>query len=167
MCRQVGRGLLCPFPWGELGPHLTQCRLGWGLPPYQVVSWSIQPFGHGPKSGRLLCLFLWGELGPHLTQCGQGRGLGWGLLSYQVASWSIQPFGQNTPMLQTDREIGQTGQQPRSVAWGKPLWVRTITRNGSPKNWARQIPLKMLTRLSEWGQDYIKQSACRPYRRHT
>ena len=23
---------------GELGPHLTQCRLGRGLPPYQVAS---------------------------------------------------------------------------------------------------------------------------------
>jgi len=31
-------GLLCPFPWGELGPHLTQCRPGRGLPPYQVAS---------------------------------------------------------------------------------------------------------------------------------
>ena len=31
-------GLLCSFPWGELGPHLTQCRLGRGLPPYRVVS---------------------------------------------------------------------------------------------------------------------------------
>jgi len=38
----------------ELGPHLTQCRLGWDLSPYQVASWSIQPFGHntyGPKIG--------------------------------------------------------------------------------------------------------------------
>ena len=26
--------------------HLTQCRLRWGLPPYQVTFWSIQPFGH-------------------------------------------------------------------------------------------------------------------------
>jgi len=38
-------GLLCPFP-GELGPHLTQCRLRRGLHAYQVVSWCIQPFGH-------------------------------------------------------------------------------------------------------------------------
>jgi len=51
-----GRGLgpLHLF-WGRrLGPHLTQSRLGWGLPPYQVVSWCIQPFGHnedGPKIG--------------------------------------------------------------------------------------------------------------------
>ena len=39
-------GLLCPFPWGELGCYLTQCGLGQGLPPYQVASWSIQSFGH-------------------------------------------------------------------------------------------------------------------------
>ena len=47
-------GLMCPYWTGELGPHLTQCGLGWGLPPYQVASWSIQPFGHnrhGPKIG--------------------------------------------------------------------------------------------------------------------
>jgi len=31
---------------GELGPHLTQCGLGRGLPSYQVASWSIQPFDH-------------------------------------------------------------------------------------------------------------------------
>jgi len=29
----------------ELGPHLTQCGLGRGLPPCQVSSRSIQPFG--------------------------------------------------------------------------------------------------------------------------
>jgi len=31
---------------GELCPHVTQCGLGLGLLPYQVASWSIQPFGH-------------------------------------------------------------------------------------------------------------------------
>ena len=44
----------------ELGPHLTRCGLGRGLPSYQVPSWFIQPFGHsshGPKSGRL-CMAL-------------------------------------------------------------------------------------------------------------
>jgi len=30
---------------GKLGPHLTQSFLGRGIPPYQVESWSIQPFG--------------------------------------------------------------------------------------------------------------------------
>ena len=29
-----------------LDPRLTHCGLGRGLPPYQVASWSIQPFGH-------------------------------------------------------------------------------------------------------------------------
>jgi len=54
-------GVLCPFFGArELGFHITQYRLGRGLPPY-----------------------LWeGELGPHLTQCGQGRDL----LAYQVSS---------------------------------------------------------------------------------
>jgi len=32
--------------WGELLPHLTQCHLSQGLPPYQVVSWSMQLFGN-------------------------------------------------------------------------------------------------------------------------
>ena len=31
---EKGGGLLCPFLWEELSPHLTQCR----LPPYQVAS---------------------------------------------------------------------------------------------------------------------------------
>jgi len=41
--------------WGDLGPHLTICRLGQGLHRYQVASWSIQPFchnRHGPKIGE-------------------------------------------------------------------------------------------------------------------
>jgi len=32
--------------WGGLGPHPTQCGRDRGLPPCQVWSWSIQPFGH-------------------------------------------------------------------------------------------------------------------------
>ena len=48
--------------WGEaavgagspLGPHLTQCGLGRGLPLYQVASWSIQPFGHNCRNATLL-----------------------------------------------------------------------------------------------------------------
>jgi len=42
MGRKVGG--YCALSVGQLGPHLTECRLG--LPPYQVASWSIQPFGH-------------------------------------------------------------------------------------------------------------------------
>jgi len=46
MGQKLGQGL-CPIFWrGELGPHLAQCGLGRGLRPYQVASWSIQPFSH-------------------------------------------------------------------------------------------------------------------------
>jgi len=68
--------------WG-LGPHLTQCGQGWGLTPYQVESWSTQPFGHNTwaeKWGRGCVPFWRGELGSHLRQCR----LGWGLPPCQV-----------------------------------------------------------------------------------
>jgi len=78
-----------------------------GLLPYQVASWSIQPFGHkrhGPKSGGCCAAFWEGDLGPYLTQCQ----LGGGLPPYQVASWSIQPFGHN----RHGRKIGEKGLFP-------------------------------------------------------
>jgi len=62
-------GCCAPFD-GELGPRLTQRRLGRGLPPYKVASSSIQPFGHSghwPKI-RVYAPLGKGELGPHLTQ---------------------------------------------------------------------------------------------------
>jgi len=31
-------GCCAPLPGGELGPRLTQCRLGQGLPAYHVAS---------------------------------------------------------------------------------------------------------------------------------
>jgi len=34
------------FGGGELGPHLTQCGQGQGLPACEVSSWSVKPFGH-------------------------------------------------------------------------------------------------------------------------
>jgi len=42
---------VCPFG-GELGPHLTQCGQGQGLPACQVSSWSIQPFGHNTPTSQ-------------------------------------------------------------------------------------------------------------------
>jgi len=88
----MGRKLgLCPF-LGWAGSHPTQRRLGRGLPPYQVASWSIQPFGHnrhGPKIGWGLCPFFWGKLGPHTKSPGLRP------TPYQVESYSIQPFGHN------------------------------------------------------------------------
>jgi len=78
---------------GELRPHLTQCRLGRGLPP---TTWHLDPSSHlattdmGGKLGGY-CGLSWGGAGSHQTQCGLGRGLP----PYQMASWSIQPFGHN------------------------------------------------------------------------
>ena len=38
MGRKVGGAAVSLSVVRELGPHLTQCRLGRGLPPYQVAS---------------------------------------------------------------------------------------------------------------------------------
>ena len=46
-------GCCAPF-CGVLGPHLTQCRLGRVLSPYQVVYASIQPFGHNRPGPRFI-----------------------------------------------------------------------------------------------------------------
>jgi len=61
MSRKLGRGIPPPFCGMGLGlgPHLTQSRVGWGLPPRQVPSWSIDPFGHN-KHGPI----FWRGLGP-------------------------------------------------------------------------------------------------------
>ena len=60
MGRKEGGGCCTIWPW----PRST---------PYQVTSWSTQPFGqnrHEPKRGTVL---LWrGQLDPHLSQCGHG-----------------------------------------------------------------------------------------------
>jgi len=43
-----------PFGGGRLDTHLTKCRLCRGLPPYQVASSSIQPFGHNTHGSRII-----------------------------------------------------------------------------------------------------------------
>jgi len=54
MGQKVGAAM--PYYVGEAGSHLIQCLLERGLPLYQVVSWSIQQFGHNRSRG-LLCPF--------------------------------------------------------------------------------------------------------------
>jgi len=51
MDKNLGEGFT-PFWEGQLAPHLTHCGLGWGLPLYQVSSWSIQPFGHNTPTSQ-------------------------------------------------------------------------------------------------------------------
>jgi len=91
MGRKLGE--LCPLGEGELGPHLTQCGQGWGLPPCQVSSWSMQPFSHNRHEQKLGIMppFWGGGAGsPSNTMS-----LGLRHNSYQVAFWSIEPFGHN------------------------------------------------------------------------
>jgi len=38
-------GGCAPLGEWELGPHLTQCGQGGGLPACQVSSWCVKPFG--------------------------------------------------------------------------------------------------------------------------
>ena len=88
-------GAVPPLWGGELSPHVAQCGLDRDPPPCQVLSWSIQTFGHnrhGPKKFFGGSVPFWGgELSPHVTQCHLGRGLP----PYLVASWSMQPFCNN------------------------------------------------------------------------
>jgi len=72
-------GAAVPLSVGELGPHLMQCRLGRGLPLYQVVSWSIQQFGHnryGPGFTDTGCPACIHELRT-VFGCGPFRGGSW------------------------------------------------------------------------------------------
>ena len=129
-------GAAVPLSWGELGPHLTQCRLG---RVYQVASSSIQPFGHnrhGPKTGGYAPFR--GELRPHLTQ----RRLGRHLSPYQVASWSIQPFGHN-------RHGPRIGWGLCPFFWGS--WV-LIEHIKSPGTRPTSIPSGILVHPAVWLQ---------------
>jgi len=89
-------GIWPPFLGGEGWPHLTQCRLGRGLPCEMV-----RKFGHNGHSQKSGAVPLLGELGPHLTQCGRARGLP----VRQVSSWFVQPFGRTG---QWSHSIGRT-----------------------------------------------------------
>jgi len=40
----------------ELDPHLTHYGQGRGLPPFQVASWSLQPFGHKRHESKIVRL---------------------------------------------------------------------------------------------------------------
>ena len=112
----------------ELCTHQKQCRLGQGLPPYQVASWSIQPFGHkryGPKIGGCVPLGE-GELGPHLSQCGPRPTC---MLSFILIHPTVWP--QYTKVKDSTDRTGQDRQTDRQT---RVWWYRAnrIT-NGRPK----------------------------------
>ena len=96
------------FGEGELGPHLAQCGMGRGLPPCQVASSSIQPFGHnrhGPKIGGGALPPFWGRgagspsntmsLGSRPTSIPSGvliHPAVWPQLTW-AKNWGLCPFG--------------------------------------------------------------------------
>ena len=54
-------GVCAPFLGEELVPYLAQCGLSGGLPPHQVASWCIQPFGHSRYGLKIGGVPLWGR----------------------------------------------------------------------------------------------------------
>jgi len=106
MGRKVEGGAAVPL-WGELGPHLTQCRLGRGLPLYQVASSSIQPFGHnrhGLKSVGLLYPFRGGAGSPSNTMSPVSRPIS------VPSGWRLDPSNRLVTIHQrykTDRQDRQ------------------------------------------------------------
>jgi len=79
MGQKVGAAVPPPL-FGMMGPHLTQCRLGQGQPPYQLIQPAVWPQQTWAENCGAVPLFV-GEAGTHLTQCRLGRRLP----SYQVA----------------------------------------------------------------------------------
>jgi len=128
----MGRKLgVVPFLEGGAGPHLTQCRLGRGVPPYQVSFWSIQLFGHnrhGPKIGELRPLF--GEEGAG----SKSNTVAWAE-AYHHTKWHLNP----------SRHLGATdvGQNWGAVPlWGRGSWVPSPHLTQCGQGWdlpARQV----------------------------
>ena len=100
----MGGGLLSPFR-GELGPRLTQCRLGQGLRPYRVVY--LDP------SNRLATIRQRysqdRETGVHLPEaeyiCPAGFLCGWPVGVELVAGLPETPGSQQRHFLQAPKDV--------------------------------------------------------------
>jgi len=125
---------------GGAGPHLTQCRLGRGLPPYQVVSSCIQPFGHNRHGRKIggLCPppFLGGgELGPRQHKVGYAEAYLHTKWHLNLAVWHNRrgpKLGVCPPLFR-----GKTG-------------FRSNTKSAGP--WPTSIPSGILIHLAVWPQ---------------
>ena len=122
----MGRKLgAVPFLGGGAGPHQAQCSLGRGLPPYQVASSSMQPFGHnryGPKIGGCAPLGE-GDLGPHLAQSGQAE-------AYLRAKFHVDPSNRLVTVHQRyrgDRQDRQTAQTTIPYSIGRTV-LQTVAQ---------------------------------------
>jgi len=108
---------------GELGPHLTQCCLLQGLPPYQVASWSIQPFGQTWAE-------IWG-LCPFRESCVPISHNVAAAEAYLHAKFHLDPSSRLATIhrrcRQADRQTGQTEQRSGSIG-------RTVLQTVAQKN---------------------------------
>jgi len=134
---------------GELGPHLTQCRLGLGLPPYQVVSRYIQPFGHnrhGPKMGDVPFCGVGAESRSNTTSTGpRPTSVSSGILIH-LAVWTQQTWAAKLGALFGEGEAGSPSNtkspapRPTSIPSGilihEAIWPQQIWA----KNWGA-VPL--------------------------
>jgi len=94
-------------PWRvELGPHLTQCCGGRGLPSYHVASWAIQPFGH-----NIHCV---SKNVPPLACC-----------NFDAHEWILIFFGRNV----TDK-VGNQKTLYLAVVWGIVATPKPRRRRG-------------------------------------
>ena len=118
---------MCLFR-GELGPHLIPCGLGQDLPPYQVASSSIQPFGHNTwaENWGLRCHFVGRGAGP------PSNIVAW-VEAYLRTKWHLNPSSRSATT-EMGRKLGRllssflggdvTGSNRHNVAWSE-AYLRT------------------------------------------
>jgi len=141
MGRKLVEGGLHPlFGEGESSPHLTQSRLGQGVPPYQVASLSMQPFGHnrhGPKIGGSAPFLGKGAGFPSNTMW-HGQGL-------HHARFHLDPSNRLATIRQRHRQDRETDRQ-RYGSIGRTV-LQTIARKLKPTGCLVQSPAWKFSRL--------------------
>jgi len=153
--RKLGGGL-CPFEGrlGEAGSpsntHLTQYGLGLGLPPYQVASWSIQPFGHNGHEPKIRgSVPLGGSWVPIQHNVAGDE-------AYLRAKFRLNPSNRLATIHQRRRQTaGQTGQRSDSI--GRTV-LQTVAQLDSKLNWL----LRMHCRVTGSGELWPSESAITP-----
>ena len=127
----------CPV-WG-LGPHLTQCGRGQGLPPCQVSSWSIQPLGHstptlqtdrtGQRSNSIGLTVL--QMVPHNGTCSRSSSVKTVNSHWQKAMFK-EPFWEPDVSVGQWLEWGEIWMEPRIDGNVRPEHMVQLMDDGKP-----------------------------------
>jgi len=113
-----------PFCLGVLVPHLAQCDLGRNRPPYQVASWSIQPFGHNRDGPKIEGVPIWG------TGAGSPSNNVASAGSYLQAKFHFDPSNRLATIhrrYRQERQTRQTDKQRSNSIWQAVL--QTVAQN--------------------------------------